>query len=88
MKKKITLDEIDYNLFHSHLYSSRVKDIDLLIRTSGEMRLSNFILCQIAYSEIYYSNKFWPEFDENEFAKALDSFKKRERRFGSSSNIN
>ncbi len=87
-EKKITLDDIDYNFFQNHLYSSKVKDIDLLIRTSGEMRLSNFILCQIAYSEIYYSNKYWPEFDENEFIKALNSFKKRERRFGSSSNIN
>ena len=69
------------------MFSSKVDDIDLLIRTSGEMRISNFMLWQIAYSEIYYTDVYWPEFNETELINALNSYKKRDRRYGSSSGI-
>ena len=66
----------------NNLDTYNIKDPDLLIRTSGELRLSNFLLWQIAYSEIYITNVLWPEFDVNEFYKAIISYNKRERRFG------
>jgi undecaprenyl diphosphate synthase len=66
----------------SHLYSPLMRDPDLVIRTSGEMRLSNFLLWQTAYSELYFSNKLWPDFDEAELQRALDDYASRERRFG------
>ncbi len=72
------------NNFVKHLYSGKFKvpDPDLIIRTGGEMRLSNFLLWQAAYSELYFSEKFWPDFSKNEFKKAIQEFKKRKRRFG------
>lgn len=66
----------------SHLTTSRYPDPDLLIRTGGDMRVSNFLLWQIAYSEIYVTPVYWPDFTKEEFAQALESFKQRERRFG------
>ena len=86
-EKQINLEDIDTNLLHKNLFSSKVDDIDLLIRTSGEMRISNFMLWQIAYSEIYYTDVYWPEFNETELINALNSYKKRDRRYGSSSGI-
>lgn len=68
-----------------HLALSHVGDPDLLIRTGGEMRISNFLIWQIAYSELYFSPKLWPDFDEKEFDVALTAFAKRERRFGKTS---
>jgi undecaprenyl diphosphate synthase len=65
-----------------HLYAPDVPDPDLLIRTSGEMRVSNFLLWQISYTEFYVSEKMWPEFRRDEFMEALDSYRKRRRRFG------
>ncbi len=65
-----------------NLYTAGVPDPDLLIRTSGEMRVSNFLLWQISYTELYVTEKLWPEFGENEFQKAILDFQKRERRFG------
>ncbi len=65
-----------------NLYSAPAPDIDLLIRTSGEMRVSNFMLFQMAYSEFYFTKKHWPEFDKAELMKALQEFAKRNRRFG------
>ena len=59
-----------------------IPDPDFLIRTSGEFRLSNFLLWQIAYTEIYVTEKYWPDFDEEEMDKAIESYSKRERRFG------
>jgi undecaprenyl diphosphate synthase len=66
----------------SHLYSSIMQDPDLVIRTSGERRLSNFLLWQSAYSELYFSEAFWPDFDEGEFQQALEAYAARRRRFG------
>jgi undecaprenyl diphosphate synthase len=75
-------EEIDEALFSSHLYTANLCDPDLLIRTSGEMRLSNFLLWQMAYAEIYVTDAFWPDFDREEFHRALSSYQKRDRRFG------
>lgn len=75
-------DEIDEALFSQHLYTAQLGDPDLLIRTSGEMRLSNFLLWQMAYGEIYITDALWPDFDRAEFHRALSSYQNRERRFG------
>ena len=64
------------------LYTKGLPDPDLLIRTSGEMRISNFLLWQIAYTEIYVTDILWPDFDEDEFCKAIIDYQKRDRRFG------
>ncbi|MDJ0620029.1 MAG: isoprenyl transferase [Calothrix sp. MO_192.B10] len=75
-------DEIDEATFERHLYTAGTCDPDLLIRTSGEVRLSNFLLWQMAYSEIYITDTLWPDFDRSEFHRALYTFQHRERRFG------
>jgi undecaprenyl diphosphate synthase len=75
-------DEISEQLFESHLYTAGIADPDLLIRTSGEMRLSNFLLWQMAYGEIYITDTLWPDFDRKEFHRALCAYQQRERRFG------
>lgn len=75
-------DEINEQVFESHLYTAGITDPDLLIRTSGEMRLSNFLLWQMAYGEIYITNALWPDFDRAEFHRALCAYQQRERRFG------
>ena len=75
-------DEIDEAIFEHHLYTAGSYDPDLIIRTSGEMRLSNFLLWQSAYSEIYFTDTLWPDFDRSEFSKALSVYQQRERRFG------
>ena len=77
--------DIDENIISDHLYTHGIPDPDLLIRTSGEMRLSNFLLWQMAYSEIYVTPTLWPDFDHNEFHQALLAYQKRERRFGRAS---
>ncbi len=74
--------EIDQAIFEHHLYTAPNCDPDLIIRTSGEMRLSNFLLWQLAYSEIYFTETLWPDFDRSEFKKALSAYQQRERRFG------
>ena len=81
----ISLDEIDENLFESQL-SLGDNSVDLLIRSSGEQRISNFLLWQLAYSEMYFTNTLWPDFDEVEVDKAIDSYQDRDRRFGSRNN--
>ncbi|MBM4462266.1 MAG: isoprenyl transferase [Chloroflexi bacterium] len=73
---------IDEDLLSKRLYSNGLPDPDLIIRTGGEMRLSNFLLWQSAYSELYFTSVPWPEFDEEEARKALTAYSKRERRFG------
>ncbi|WP_016952183.1 isoprenyl transferase [Anabaena sp. PCC 7108] len=75
-------EEISEEVFESHLYTAGVADPDLLIRTSGEMRLSNFLLWQMAYGEIYITDALWPDFDRSEFHRALSAYQQRERRFG------
>jgi undecaprenyl diphosphate synthase len=75
-------DEIDDVLFSRHLYTANLRDPDLLIRTSGEMRLSNFLLWQMAYGEIYITQALWPDFNREEFRQALSAYQKRDRRFG------
>lgn len=74
--------QIDEKEFAKYLYAPDIPDPDLLIRTSGELRLSNFMLWELSYSEIYVTETHWPDFDKAEFQKALDSFGKRKRRFG------
>jgi undecaprenyl diphosphate synthase len=73
---------IDEATFSQHLYTRDLPDPDLLIRTSGEMRLSNFLLWQVAYSEIWVTDTLWPDFTQQEFFKAILDFQKRERRYG------
>jgi undecaprenyl diphosphate synthase len=75
-------DDIDQELVASHLGTAGIPDPDLLIRTSGEMRISNFLLWQIAYTEIYVTDTLWPDFREQEFLDAVAHFQRRERRFG------
>ena len=75
-------EEINEAIFENHLYTQGIIHPDLLIRTSGEMRLSNFLLWQMAYAEIYVTQTLWPDFDRVEFHKALLAYQKRERRFG------
>ncbi|MFP6854173.1 MAG: polyprenyl diphosphate synthase [Opitutales bacterium] len=75
-------DELDWKEFSNFLYTADLPDPDLIIRTSGENRLSNFLLLQGAYAEIYMTSVLWPEFDDNEFRKAVESYGQRERRFG------
>ncbi len=74
--------EIDEATFERHLYTAGICDPDLLIRTSGEMRISNFLLWQMAYAEIYITETLWPDFDRAEFHRALSAYQQRERRFG------
>jgi len=75
-------EDIDEALFSRHLYTANIGDPDLLIRTSGEMRLSNFLLWQMAYAEFYITDAFWPDFDREAFHQALIAYQKRDRRFG------
>ncbi|GAA6616790.1 polyprenyl diphosphate synthase [Scytonema sp. NUACC26] len=75
-------NEIDEAIFEHHLYTTGICDPDLLIRTSGEMRVSNFLLWQIAYAEIYITETLWPDFNRKEFHRALCAYQQRERRFG------
>lgn len=79
---KIAPQDIDEALFSSHLYTAGRSDPDLVIRTSGEMRISNFLLWQMAYSEIYVTDTLWPDFDRAEFHRALFNYQQRDRRFG------
>ena len=86
VKKNIILKEnVDEELINTHLYSKNLPDVDLLIRTSGEKRISNFLLWKISYAELYFTNILWPEFSKNDFYKAIINYQKRERRFGKTS---
>jgi len=79
---KISIDDIDEKLFSDYLYTRGLPDPDLVIRTSGESRISNFLLWQLAYSEIYIAKKLWPDFKKEDFKKAVSEYQARERRFG------
>ncbi len=80
--KKSHITEINKEIIAKYLYTKDIPDPDLLIRTSGEYRLSNFLLWQLAYSEFYFSKKLWPDFDKKELHFALKDYARRERRFG------
>jgi undecaprenyl diphosphate synthase len=82
---RISVDEIDEDTISQALYTSDIPDPDLLIRTSGEQRISNFLLWQLAYSELYITRTFWPDFREEAFCEALIDYMHRERRFGMTS---
>jgi len=81
-KGNLQPDEIDESLFEQHLYTAGTPELDLLIRSSGEMRVSNFLLWQVAYSEIYITDTLWPDFHRDEFHRALVNYQQRDRRFG------
>jgi len=81
----ISIDTIDDSIINEHLYTQNLPDVDLLIRTSGEHRISNFLLWQIAYAELYFTNVLWPDFKEEDLYEAIISYQKRERRFGKTS---
>lgn len=83
LDKELKLEEINDSKFASFLDTNGLPDPDLFIRTSGELRISNFYLWQLAYTELYFTKVNWPDFDEQEFDKALESFSTRKRRFGS-----
>ncbi len=79
---KIQEDEIDEALFQQHLYTRNMPDPDLLIRTGGEMRISNFLLWEVSYAELYITPVFWPDFRKPDLEEAFENYAKRERRFG------
>ncbi|WP_077367515.1 isoprenyl transferase [Anaerosalibacter sp. Marseille-P3206] len=79
---KIKVEDLDESVFSDYLYTKGQPDPDLLIRPSGELRLSNFMLYQIAYSEFWFSNIYWPDFREEHFYQAIVDYQKRDRRFG------
>jgi len=79
---RLKLEDLDEQSFSRYLYTKDIPDPDLLIRTSGEMRISNFHLWQLSYAEIYMSKKLWPDFKKEDFKKAIDTYATRDRRFG------
>jgi undecaprenyl diphosphate synthase len=79
---RLSPDEIDNELFASHLDTAHFPDPDLLVRTSGELRLSNFLLWQLSYAEIVTTKKFWPDFKRADLQAAVDEYSRRHRRFG------
>ena len=81
----ICLDNFDDSVINDHLYTNNLPDVDLLIRTSGEKRISNFLLWQIAYAELYFTDVYWPDFSEDDLEKAIVEYQNRERRFGKTS---
>jgi len=82
MDKEASPDELDVDSFGNYLYTAGIPDPDLLIRTSGEMRLSNFLLWQLSYAELYFEKKYWPDFGVEDFKRAIASYAARARRFG------
>tara|TARA_Y100001970_G_C14224673_1_gene854853 strand:+ start:504 stop:1232 length:729 start_codon:yes stop_codon:yes gene_type:complete len=82
VKNEIDIEDINENYFANMLYTKDIEDPDLLIRTGGEFRMSNFLLWQIAYTEIYITERFWPEFRKEDLIKAIKDYQQRERKFG------
>ena len=82
VNNQLTIEEIDENVINSHLYTFNLPDVDLMIRTSGEQRISNFLLWQMAYAELYFTNVLWPDFRKSDFFDAVIEYQNRERRFG------
>lgn len=85
VNKKITSESINETLFRSYLETKDIPDPELLIRTSGELRISNFLLYQLAYTELYFTDKLWPDFKKEDLFHAILDYQKRERRFGKTS---
>ena len=81
----ISPEKIDESIINKHLYTQNLPDVDLLIRTSGEQRISNFLLWQIAYAELYFTSTLWPDFTKQHLCEAIIEYQKRERRFGKTS---
>jgi undecaprenyl diphosphate synthase len=79
---KLLPEEMDERKFESYLDTAKIPDPDLLIRTSGELRLSNYLLWQLAYTELYVTDCYWPDFNMDELKKAVEAYNSRERRFG------
>jgi len=82
VNRKINVDAINDSLFESYLSTAQMPEVDLFVRTGGDVRVSNFLLWQIAYSELVFLQVLWPDFREKHFAEAIAEFQKRERRFG------
>jgi len=80
--EKLSIDNIDENIVSSYLYTNGLPDPDLILRTSGEERISNFLLWQVAYSEFYFSDVYWPAFEKKDFLHAIETYQQRKRRFG------
>lgn len=85
VNKELRAEEINENIINNHLYTFTLPDVDLMIRTSGEKRISNFLLWQIAYAELHFTNVLWPDFSKNDFYNAILEYQNRERRFGKTS---
>lgn len=85
VNNQLTVEEINENIINNHLYTFSLPDVDLLIRTSGEKRISNFLLWQIAYAELYFTNTLWPDFRKENLFNAIVDYQQRERRFGKTS---
>ena len=81
----ISIENVDQSIINNHLYTRNLPDVDLLIRTSGEQRVSNFLLWLIAYAELYFTNVYWPDFGKKDLYEALLNYQNRERRFGKTS---
>jgi undecaprenyl diphosphate synthase len=82
---RLNCESLNESLFEKHLSTFGIPDPDLMIRTSGELRISNFLLWQLAYAELYFTEKLWPDFGKEEFYDAIIDFQNRERRFGKTS---
>ena len=85
VNNKLDIENIDENVINNHLYTFSLPDVDLMIRTSGEKRISNFLLWQIAYAELHFTDVLWPDFRKEELYNAILDYQKRERRFGKTS---
>jgi undecaprenyl diphosphate synthase len=85
VNKELSIEEISENTINNHLYTFNLPDVDLMIRTSGEKRISNFLLWQMAYAELYFTDILWPDFRQEHFYDAIIEYQNRERRFGKTS---
>ena len=85
VNKELSVKEIDENIINNHLYTFNLPEVDLMIRTSGEQRISNFLLWQMAYAELYFTDVLWPDFRKEDFYDAIIDYQNRERRFGKTS---
>jgi undecaprenyl diphosphate synthase len=85
VNNELLIENIDEKTINNHLYTFSLPDVDFLIRTSGEQRISNFLLWQAAYAELYFTNTLWPDFKKKDFYEAITEYQKRERRYGKTS---